>query len=98
MADSDELRLIGTFQNKISPGLKSSIDKIRAFTKEGERAGADGARATTKHAEAFARRSVDARMVRIAISVEAFEAIARTLRVGSVRFSNVVPMRARSAP
>ena len=31
-------------------------------------------------------------MVRIAISVEAFEAIAQTLPVGSVRFSNVVPM------
>ena len=31
-------------------------------------------------------------MIRIAISGEAFEAIARTLPVGSVGFSNVVPM------
>jgi hypothetical protein len=49
MAD-DELRLIGTFQDKISPGLKSSIEKIRAFTKEGERAGQDGERHTKTHA------------------------------------------------
>ena len=31
-------------------------------------------------------------MIRIAISVEAFEAIAKTLPVGSVGFSKVVPM------
>jgi hypothetical protein len=36
-------------------------------------------------------------MIRIAISVEAFEAIARTLPVGSVGFSNVVSLRARGA-
>jgi hypothetical protein len=37
-------------------------------------------------------------MIRIAISTEAFEAIARTLPVGSIGFSNVVSLRARSAP
>ena len=36
-------------------------------------------------------------MIRIAISVEVFEAIARTLPVGSVGFSNVVSLRARGA-
>jgi hypothetical protein len=55
MPDSEELRLVGTFQGKISPGLKSSIDKIKAFTREGQRAGEDGARSTAKHAKAFAK-------------------------------------------
>jgi hypothetical protein len=40
----EEMRLVGIFQDKISSGLKSSIDKIKAFTKEGEKAGTDGAR------------------------------------------------------
>ena len=55
MPDAEELRLVGTFTDKISPGLKSSIDKIRAFTKEGEKAGTDGARSVKKHEEAFAK-------------------------------------------
>jgi len=35
-----------------------------------------------------AHRSVDARMIQIAISVEAFDAIARTLPLGSVGYEN----------
>jgi hypothetical protein len=55
MADSEELRLVASFVDRMSPGLKSSIDKIKSFSKEGAKAGEDGARATTKHAEAFAK-------------------------------------------
>jgi hypothetical protein len=35
-----------------------------------------------------ARRSVDARVIRIAITAEAFEAFARTLALGSVSYEN----------
>ena len=36
----------------MSPGLKSSIDKIKSFTKEGQPGSEDAAKATTKHTEA----------------------------------------------
>src|ERR1700722_15320274 len=55
MPDSDELRLIATFQDRISPGVKSATDKIRQFTKAGEQSARDGESSTKKHAEAFAK-------------------------------------------
>jgi hypothetical protein len=42
------------FKDKIGPGLKSSIDKIRQFSKEGEKADPDGERSAKRHAKAFA--------------------------------------------
>jgi hypothetical protein len=39
------------------------------------------------------RRAVDARMIKIAITVEAFEAIASTLPLGSVGYENEVNER-----
>jgi hypothetical protein len=51
--DSEELSLVASFVDRMSPGLKSSIDKIRAFTKEGVKAGEDGERHTKTHAATF---------------------------------------------
>jgi hypothetical protein len=53
MAD-EEMRLRASFEDKLSPGLKASIEKIKAFTKEGQRAAEAGWRAKTGGGAAIA--------------------------------------------
>jgi hypothetical protein len=52
MAD-EELRLIASFTDRMGPGLKSSVDKIRQFTKEGVKGSEEGEKSVKKHAKAF---------------------------------------------
>jgi hypothetical protein len=33
------MRLVATFADRMSPGLKSSMDKLKSFSREGQRAG-----------------------------------------------------------
>ena len=54
MAD-EELRLVAQFTDRMSPGLKSATDKIRQFSKDGEKSSREGESSTKKHAEAFAK-------------------------------------------
>jgi hypothetical protein len=47
--------LLRRSQDRISPGVRSATEKIRQFSKEGDKAARDGEKSTKLHAEAFAK-------------------------------------------